>query len=95
MSDNVTDPNINRNEHVEENVQAKRTIPYGMNTTALTRMPSPLIDVAWDYVGFSEPDTNGNNQLAQFYNGGSGGTLVRTLTFTFDDNNNVATITRS
>ena len=28
MSDNVTDPNINRGEHIEENIQAKRVANY-------------------------------------------------------------------
>lgn len=95
MTDNVTDPNLNRGEHIEENVQAKRVISYGMGVSALSRIPSPLIDQAYDYIDFSNPDGNGNYQTIEFMAGGSGGALVRTLELTFDGSSNVTTITRS
>lgn len=54
-----------------------------------------LVDVPYDYVGMSNADGNGNYQTVVYKTGGSGGTTVRTLTYTFDASNNVTSITRS
>ena len=54
-----------------------------------------LINVAYDYVGFSNADGNGNYQTIVYKSGGSGGTTVRTLTLTYDASSNVTSITRS
>ena len=55
----------------------------------------PFIDKAYDYVGMSNPDSNGNYQTIVFKVGGSGGTTAVTLTLTFDGNSNVTSITRT
>lgn len=94
MANDVTDPNLNRDEHLESNVTGKRVFPYGLGTSIYEAMPAPLIDTAWDYLGFTNPDGNGNYQTWVFRNGGSGGTTVRTLDVTWDANNNVTSITR-
>lgn len=59
------------------------------------RSPGSLVNVAYDYNAFSDPDGNGNYQTIQFYQGGSGGTVVATLSLTFDGSNNVTSIARS
>lgn len=56
---------------------------------------TPLIDKAYDYVGMSNPDGNGNYQTIVFKSGGSGGTTMRTLTLSYDANSNVTSITRT
>lgn len=93
---NVTDPNINRDEHIEENVDAKRVVNYGMNNiNQLARIPVPFLDTAFDYIGWSSPDTNGNYQTMILKQGGSSGTTVHTVNFTYDANSNITSITRS
>ena len=91
---NETDPSITRVEH-DNNASAKRTIPLGYGGGSFTKLPTPLLDMAYDYIGFSNPDGNGNYQTLSFNTGGSGGTTVRTLTLAFDGSNNVTAITRS
>lgn len=96
MNDNVTDPSITRAEHVEENVQAKRVISYGMNSQNLAaRMPVPLFDIPFDYISWSSPDGNGNYQTITLKQGGSGGTTVRTIALTYDVNSNITSLTRT
>jgi len=95
MSNDVTDPNINRDEHVEETVAAKRVIPYAMGTNGLVRAPLSLIEGAWDYLGFTSPDGNGNYQTWSFKAGGSSGTIVDVLAVTYDANSNITSITRT
>jgi len=51
--------------------------------------------VSYDYVGMSNADGNGNYQTIVYKRGGSSGTTVRTLTYTYDASNNVTSITRS
>jgi hypothetical protein len=95
MANDITDPNINRDEHIEEAVAAKRVVPYNMGTSGLARAPLPLIVAAWDYVGFTSPDVNGNYQTWTFKNGGSGGTTVNTMAVAYDSNSNITSISRS
>ncbi len=76
-------------------VEAKAVIPYGYTGTALTPIPPALIDVAYDYIGWSSADANGNYQTMTFKTGGSAGTTVRTLSLTYDASSNLTSITRS
>ena len=95
MSDDArTAPSIDRAEH-DEVASAKRVVDYGCTGTVPQRMPTPLLDLAYDYVGFSNADGNGNYQTVVYKTGGSGGTTVRTLTYTFDGSSNVTSITRT
>ena len=95
MSDSVTDPNINRGEHIEENIQAKRSANYEWDGANWLRRPAPLIDQSYDYVGFTNADANGNYQTITFKSGGSAGTTARTLTLAYDTSSNVTSITRA
>ena len=92
---------INNREHIApdttgDNIAAKKVASYGFGAAGTwSRLPAPFIDVAYDYVGFSNPDANNNYQTLTFKTGGSGGTTVRTLTLSFDGTNNVTSIARS
>jgi len=95
MSEARTDPSITRDEH-DDALSAKRILPITWNSSGGgTKQPTPFVDLAFDYVGFSNADGNGNYQTIAFNTGGAGGTTVRTLALTYDGNNNVTTITRS
>ena len=77
-------------------LNAKRVVPFAINTSGQAQAaPIPLIDDPFDYVGWSNPDVNGNYQLAQFKQGGAAGTVVRTLSFTYDGSSNITSIARS
>lgn len=79
-----------------DNVAAKKVAPYGFDENGnWQRVPLPYVDKSYDYVGFSNPDGNGNYQTIVFNVGGSGGTTQRTLSLTFDVNSNVTSIARS
>ncbi len=79
-----------------DNIAAKKVVPYVFGTDSQWhRPPAPLIDAAYDYVGFSNPDANDNYQTLIFNSGGSGGTLVRTISLTYDGSSNVTSITRT
>lgn len=79
-----------------DNIDADRAANYTYaGNGTWVRSPTPLIDEAYDYIDFSNPDANGNYQTIQFNSGGSGGTTVRTLGLTFDGSSNVTTIARS
>ena len=54
-----------------------------------------LLPIAYDYVGFSNADGNGNYQTIVYKVGGSGGTTINTLTLTYDGSSNVTSITRT
>lgn len=74
---------------------ANYVLPFINTEGEAKQAPIPLVDVPFDYVGFTNDDGNGNYQTISFNTGGSGGTLVRTLDLTYDANNNVTSITRS
>jgi hypothetical protein len=99
MSTNHTgnvEPSVDLEEHRSvSGVNAKAVAPYGWSGTALIPSPSPFLDVSYDYVGFSNPDANGNYQTIAFNTGGSGGALQRTLTLAYDGSSNVTSITRT
>jgi hypothetical protein len=92
-----TQPSIDLEEHRSlGGVNAKAVTPYGFDGAgSLAPMPPPLVDKPYDYLGLSNADGNGNYQTLKFYIGGSGGTLQRTLTLTYDGTSNVTSITRS
>lgn len=79
-----------------DNIAAKKVAIYSFGTDgAWHRQPTGFVDTAYDYVGFSSPDANGNYQTIVFNTGGSGGTTQRTLTLAYDGSSNVTSITRS
>lgn len=79
-----------------DNIDAIRVADYSYaGGGQWSRTPSPLLDTAYDYVAMSNPDGNGNYQTFTYKTGGSGGTTVRTLTYTYDGSSNVTSITRS
>jgi hypothetical protein len=97
----ISEQEIANREHVAptktgDNIAAKKVANYGFGADAnWARVPLPLIDEAWDYVGFTNADGAGNYQTWTFKNGGSGGTTVRTLAVTYDANSNITSISRS
>ena len=96
---NIT-PSLDQAEHIGsatgDNVEAKKVGNYAWGTgDEWARQPLPLVDVPYDSSVFSDPDANGNYQTIDFKTGGSGGTTVRTLSLTFDENNNVTSIERN
>lgn len=59
----------------------------------VTSFGGPLISVSYDYVGLAY--TGSNLTTATYYSGGSGGTLVATLTLAYDGSSNLISITKS
>lgn len=92
-----TQPSIDLEEHRSVGgVNAKAIVQYSLDSAAgLTPVPIPLIDKPYDYVVMTSADGNGNYQVFTYKSGGSGGATVRTLTFTYDANSNVTSITRT
>lgn len=79
-----------------DNIAAKRVVPYAFDENGnWQRVPLPYVDMAFDYIGFSNPDANDNYQTIIFNVGGSGGTTQRTLNLTYDANSNVTSVARS
>jgi hypothetical protein len=78
-----------------DNIDAKKVANYGWDGANWLRQPVPLIDQSYDYIGFSNADTNGNYQTIVFKSGGSAGTTARTLTLAYDASSNVTSITRA
>jgi len=79
-----------------DNIAAKRVAQYAADENFnWQRIPLPFVDKAYDYIGLSNPDANGNYQTIVFNNGGSGGSTQRTLTLTFDGDSNITSIARS
>jgi hypothetical protein len=101
MSGGNVQPAIDAAEHLStlngEGVEAKRVGNYvwGGFTDKWKRQPSLFIDESYDYVEFTNADSNGNYRTITFKSGGAGGTVVRTITLVFDANNNITTVTRS
>lgn len=79
-----------------DNIAAKRVANYGFGTdTNWLRTPLPFVDQAFDYIGFTNADGNGNYQTWTFKTGGSGGTTIRTMAVTYDANSKITSIARS
>lgn len=70
-------------------------LPFKDANGAAAQSPIPLIDRAYDYVGMTSADGNGNYQIFTYKVGGASGTTVRTLTYTYDGSSNVTSITRT
>jgi hypothetical protein len=95
MSDDArTSPAIERDEH-DTATSTKRTLPYTWNNTTTVRTPTPFIDLAYDYIVVTYPDSV--TEVYTFKTGGSGGTTVRTVTvvYTAADKNNLSTVART
>jgi hypothetical protein len=82
-------------DYTGDNISAKKVAGYQWDGTNWVRSPLPLLNVGYDYFIASNPDGNGNYQTYTYKSGGSGGTIVRTLTYTYDVNNNVTSMTRT
>lgn len=101
MADLAGVPEITRAEHLGpsstgDNVDAKKVANYAFGADGnWGRVPLNLADKPYDYIGLTNPDVNDNYQTIKFYQGGSGGSVVRTLALTFDSSSNITSITRS
>lgn len=94
----LTNPSIDRSEHVDENVSAKRTASYtwdGSNWQRQGPLASGMVSTAYDYVSVAYPD--GTTETYTFKTGGSGGTTVATVTLTYTDSTKASlnTVARS
>lgn len=85
------------NESYDDTHKVKLVAPVGYDVGSDTFKASPLafMDKAFDYIGFSNADTNGNYQTWLFKTGGSSGTTVRTLSVTYDASSKITSIARS
>lgn len=77
-----------------DNIEAKRAADYAYDNNAGTwgRVLQSFLNTTYDSVYFTNPDANGNYQTITFKYSGS---IVRTLTLTFDASNNVTSIVKS
>lgn len=75
-----------------DNIEAKRVAPYAWNGNQWERSSSALTNVAHDQILFTNPDGGGNYQTATYKLNSS---TVLVLTFAYDGNNNVTSITRA
>ena len=65
-------------------------------TTGKTAVYVPaMLQKDYDYVAMTNADGNGNYQTFTYRLGGAGGTVQNILTFTYDVNSNVTSITRT
>jgi hypothetical protein len=100
-------PSIDQSEHISpaktgDNIEAKKVAGYVWNPAAgvageWERQPagSALVPSSYDYIGFTNPDANGNYQTITYKSGGSGGTTTNTLSLVFDGANNITSVTRT
>ena len=99
MSDGaVTNPSIDRAEHVDENVSAKRSASYtwdGSNWQRQAPLAAGMVTSAFDYVSVAYPD--GTTETFTFKTGGSGGTTVATITIVYTDSSkvNISTVAKT
>lgn len=54
-----------------------------------------LIPYAYDAVVYASYDTNGNPGTAKYYSGGTTGTLLCTITFSYDGSGNLLSMVRT
>jgi hypothetical protein len=88
---------ITNREHIApdksgDNIAAKRVAGYGFDGTNWQRMPTPLVDGAYDDIVFGAYDSFGMPSSISFKKSGS---TVRTLTLTGDGSGNVTEIART
>lgn len=76
-------------------VEAKAVVPYFFDGTNLTPGGAGLIPQGYDYISIPSYDANNNPLTVRYYVGGASGTLVATLTITYDANSNVLTVART
>lgn len=81
----VSHQEIANREHVGptktgDNIPAKRVVSYGFDGTNWQRMPLRFVKNTFDYVSLTQSSTT---DTYTFYQGGSGGTLVNTVTITY------------
>lgn len=99
MSDGAqTNPSLDRSEHIDENVSAKRVGMYvwdGSNWQRSNGAMGKLVTVAFDYVGYANTDTITDTYT--YKTGGSGGATVATVTVVYTDTTKTQplTITRT
>lgn len=78
-----TQPSIDQEEHRSVNgVNAKAVIPYLLDGANATPAPIPFVTASYDYVSLAQ---NATQDIYSMKQGGSGGTLVATVTLTFTD----------
>jgi hypothetical protein len=66
-----------------DNISADRAANYGWDGANWQRQPLPYVPFPYDYIGVN---TSGSTtDVYTFYEGGSGGTLVSTITITYSD----------
>lgn len=85
------------NESYNDAYKIKEFAPYMYQGSpdAFAAAPMPLVDKPFDYIGFTNPDANGNYQTWTFKIGGSAGTTQRTFAVTYDASSNITSISRS
>lgn len=54
-----------------------------------------LVTAAYDYVAVTSSDASGNPLVVQYKSGGASGTLVATLTMTYDASSNLLSVTKT
>lgn len=82
-----------------DNIDAKKVAMYTFDpvTSQWNRMGpnAGIVTAAYDYVGFTNADSNGNYQTITFKSGGSGGTTVATVSVTYDANSLITSVTKT
>lgn len=81
---------IENAEHIDpattgDNIAAKKVASYGWDaqSSQWRRSPAPYVPYAYDYVGVNTAGST--TDVYTFYQGGSGGTLVATVTINYSD----------
>lgn len=79
---------IDNREHIApqktgDNIAAKRVVGYAWDGANWQRPPLPFVPSSYDYVGVD--NSGSTTKVFTFRQGGSGGTLVSTVTLTYSD----------
>ena len=99
MSDGAqTNPSLDRSEHIDENISAKRIAGYvwdGSNWQRQAPLSAGLVTSGFDYV--SRTLTNSTTETYVFKTGGSGGTTVVTVVVVYTDSTlaTISTVTKT
>jgi hypothetical protein len=78
---------VTRAEHIGpddtgDNINAKRVAPYYWDGTNWQRQGAGLVPSSYDYLSYT---SNTTTDVYEYYQGGSGGTLIATITVTWTD----------
>ncbi|SRR5258708_3820915 len=65
-----------------DNIAAKKVASYGFDGTNWQRIPLRFVKNTFDYISLAQTSTT---DVYTFYQGGSGGTLVNTVTINYTD----------